>query len=234
METNAFASLAVFKLPSTCRLLASSCCPDKDLVVLISRLGGKDRISLWKIQGSKKWEVDVGTDESKSEEVVGLTWSPDGMIIPSVPPRSDALSRTKYCYSSRSPSHYAPFNSGWSRRALFVGQRTSQYTETFMSHHWRLVVPRRKGLCQQTHSRYLQKGSHYRAYVTSFDELQLPCLTEVKTGTAHSILRTLPLLDHIQEHSQKLTLVYFLNLTINSDLRTALLICLLFKARRHA
>jgi anaphase-promoting complex subunit 4 len=81
METNAFASLAVFKLPSTYRLLASSCCPDKDLIVLVSRIGGKDRISLWKIQGSKKWEVDVGTDENRSEEVVDLTWSPDGIMV---------------------------------------------------------------------------------------------------------------------------------------------------------
>lgn len=79
METDAFASLAFLQLPSACRLLASACCPDKDLVVLISRLGGKDRLSLWKLQGSKKWEVDVGADEVSSEEVIGIAWSPDGI-----------------------------------------------------------------------------------------------------------------------------------------------------------
>jgi anaphase-promoting complex subunit 4 len=78
MELNAFASLAVLQLPSQSRLLASACCPDKDLVILISRLGGKDRMSLWKMQGSKKWEVDVGTEETSAEEIVGIAWSPDG------------------------------------------------------------------------------------------------------------------------------------------------------------
>jgi len=80
MESNAFASLAILHLPSACRLLASACCPDKDLVVLISRLGGQDRMSLWKMQGSKTWEVEVGTDENASEQIVGLAWSPDGMV----------------------------------------------------------------------------------------------------------------------------------------------------------
>jgi anaphase-promoting complex subunit 4 len=78
MELNAFASLAVVQLPSQSRLLASACCPDKDLVILISRLGGKDRMSLWKMQGSKKWEVDVGTEDANAEEIVGIAWSPDG------------------------------------------------------------------------------------------------------------------------------------------------------------
>lgn len=47
-------------------------------MVLISRLGGQDRLSLWKMQGARKWEVDVGTQQSTSEEIVGLAWSPDG------------------------------------------------------------------------------------------------------------------------------------------------------------
>jgi anaphase-promoting complex subunit 4 len=89
METNAFASLAVLSLPSACRLLRSACCPDKDLIVLISRLGGKDRMSLWKIQGSKKWEVDVGSAEHSSEEIVGLAWSPDGKRVNCLPSFSD-------------------------------------------------------------------------------------------------------------------------------------------------
>lgn len=77
-NTNAFALLATLQLPSTCRLLASACCPDKDLVVLISRVGSKDRMSLWKMQGSKKWDVDVGSSSTKSVEIVGVAWSPDG------------------------------------------------------------------------------------------------------------------------------------------------------------
>lgn len=81
METNAFASLAVLQLPSASRLLASACCPDKDLVVLISRLGGQDRMSLWKMQGPKTWEVDVAADKSSSEQIAGLAWSPDGTCV---------------------------------------------------------------------------------------------------------------------------------------------------------
>jgi len=78
METNAFAPLAVLQFPSSCRLLASACSPDKDLAVIVSRLGGKDRMALWKLQGSKKWEVDVGSDENSADAIVGLSWSPDG------------------------------------------------------------------------------------------------------------------------------------------------------------
>jgi anaphase-promoting complex subunit 4 len=79
MEQN-FGSLAAVHLPSVCKLLPSACCPDKDLLVLVSRLGGRDRMSLWKMQGTKTWEVDVGTDEKSSEQIVGLAWSPDGII----------------------------------------------------------------------------------------------------------------------------------------------------------
>ncbi|KAF8626547.1 hypothetical protein AX15_004849 [Amanita polypyramis BW_CC] len=81
MQTNAFASLAVVQLTSPSRLLPSSCCPDKDLLLLISRLGGQDRISLWNsTQGAKTWEVDIG-DENSGATVVDVAWSPDGQSI---------------------------------------------------------------------------------------------------------------------------------------------------------
>lgn len=81
METNAFASLANIPLPSPSRLLASSCCPDKDLVVLVTRLGGQDRMSLWKIQGTKTWEVEVSSNGTQSEHIIDLSWSPDGTLL---------------------------------------------------------------------------------------------------------------------------------------------------------
>ncbi|THH16998.1 hypothetical protein EW146_g3736 [Bondarzewia mesenterica] len=89
MEQNGFASLAVLQMPPSSRLLPSSCCPDKDLVVVISRLGSKDRVSLWKMQGSKKWEVDIHLEGGHNEEIVDLAWSPDGQTIVLVhdPPR---------------------------------------------------------------------------------------------------------------------------------------------------
>lgn len=78
MNSNDFASLAAVQLPLSSRLLASACCPDKDLLVLVTRLGGHDRMSLWKMQGSKTWEIDVSTS---SERIVGVAWSPDGAHV---------------------------------------------------------------------------------------------------------------------------------------------------------
>ncbi|KAF8973944.1 anaphase-promoting complex, cyclosome, subunit 4-domain-containing protein [Flammula alnicola] len=77
MATNAFTSLANIRLHLPGRLVPNSCCPDKDLVLLFSRLGGTDRMSLWSSnQGSKIWETDVG-DGDDNRHVVGIAWSPD-------------------------------------------------------------------------------------------------------------------------------------------------------------
>jgi hypothetical protein len=116
MDTNAFSSLTAVQLPSSSRLLASACCPDKDLLLLLTRLAGHDRMSLWKVSGVKTWEVDFG---SKSEEVVGFDWSPDGMILlPRYASSSfSRLIRTEHCGSSQPPQYHNPFHSGWSRGA---------------------------------------------------------------------------------------------------------------------
>lgn len=74
-----FSSLSVLHLSSPSHILPSSCSPDKDLLLVISRLGTKDTISLWKMQGGKKWEVDVSAGTAAHEEVTGIAWSPDGM-----------------------------------------------------------------------------------------------------------------------------------------------------------
>lgn len=76
MDSNAFTQLALIELTSPCRLLVSACCPDKDLVVLTSHHGGRARLSLWKMQGSKKWEVEIGQDSAT--DVVAIAWSPGG------------------------------------------------------------------------------------------------------------------------------------------------------------
>jgi anaphase-promoting complex subunit 4 len=75
-----FVSLAKLQLPVSSRLLPSACCPDKDLVVTISPQNGKDHVSLWKMQGSKKWEVDVRSDSVRNETIIDLAWSPDGVL----------------------------------------------------------------------------------------------------------------------------------------------------------
>ncbi|KAF8591837.1 hypothetical protein K439DRAFT_607086 [Ramaria rubella] len=89
LQTDNFASLSVLHLSSPSHLLPSSCSPDKDLLLVISRLGIKDTISLWKMQGAKKWEVDVSIGNAAHEEVTGVAWSPDGMsiLISHHPPR---------------------------------------------------------------------------------------------------------------------------------------------------
>jgi len=74
---NSIDLLASFRLPSAARLLPTALCPDKDLLLLIMNLNDKDRLSLWNLQGSKKWEVEVDASGSSPEEIVALTWSPD-------------------------------------------------------------------------------------------------------------------------------------------------------------
>jgi anaphase-promoting complex subunit 4 len=79
-QPNSFASLASLLLPTPARLFATACCPDKDLVALVvstKNNSNKDKLSLWKLQGSKVWEVDV-TPIDASSKIVGLAWSPNG------------------------------------------------------------------------------------------------------------------------------------------------------------
>ncbi|KAJ7706158.1 anaphase-promoting complex, cyclosome, subunit 4-domain-containing protein [Mycena rosella] len=167
MEQN-FASLAAVHLPSICRLLASACCPDKDLLVLVSRLGGRDRMSLWKMQGSKTWEVDVGTDDKSSEQIVGLAWSPDGQSIAVVhePPRVTLHS----------------VQDGHEERSLLVST-PSEVTRHITNVWWFRT----------------EKTVSVKAIPDIFKRNGLI------PGTSHSILRTLPLLDSLQEESQQHT-----------------------------
>lgn len=80
LQADNFSSLSVLHLNSPSHLLPPSCSPDKDLLLVISRLGIKDTISLWKMQGAKKWEVDVSVGNAAHEEVTGIAWSPDGTL----------------------------------------------------------------------------------------------------------------------------------------------------------
>lgn len=81
-SSSAIVSMAHVRLQLKSRLLSTACCPDKDLVVIISRTGTNvgDKMSLWKMQGSKKWEVETGRGVDEHEEITALGWSPDGMF----------------------------------------------------------------------------------------------------------------------------------------------------------
>ena len=80
VKSNAYPPLANVQIPVSSRVLNVSCCPDKDLLLLVSRLGGLDRISLWHSNsGAKVWEADLG-EEGATVEVKGIAWSPDGRL----------------------------------------------------------------------------------------------------------------------------------------------------------
>ncbi|KAI0348023.1 hypothetical protein BDW22DRAFT_1319603 [Trametopsis cervina] len=74
-------SIANLGFATTSRILRSSWCPDKDLLVIVMRVADRDRLSLWKMNGSKKWEVDVRRESGSTQEIVDIAWSPDGQYI---------------------------------------------------------------------------------------------------------------------------------------------------------
>lgn len=77
MDTQAFKTCATVRFPSAARLLPSSWCPDKDLVIVVTNVAGKDRLALWPREGGRKmWEVDI-----EEAEVADIAWSPDGQCL---------------------------------------------------------------------------------------------------------------------------------------------------------
>ncbi|KAI0312628.1 anaphase-promoting complex, cyclosome, subunit 4-domain-containing protein [Amylostereum chailletii] len=166
-DSSDFALLSTLHLPPASRILRSSCCPDKDLVVVISRHGGKDRVSLWKMQGSKKWEVEVDCGSNVNEEVADLAWSPDCQTIVLIhdPPRIT-------CHS-------------------------------IQDGHQEGVVP----LVQ-----VLDSGSRLSNVWWFTEEKKSPKSSipdifkrgDIVTGSTHSILKMLPLLDPVKDDTQAL------------------------------
>ena len=92
--SQAFACIANVSFPSATRVLPSSWCPDKDLLALVTNVVGKDRLSLWKMQGGKIWEVDVYPDAgegSTQSRIVEVSWSPDSEPLLHVRVANDCL-----------------------------------------------------------------------------------------------------------------------------------------------
>ena len=75
------ASVATIQFPTTTRILRTSWCPDKDLLVVFSVVSHQTKMTLYKMQGGKKWEVTIQPKQvgKKDVDVVSVTWSPDGM-----------------------------------------------------------------------------------------------------------------------------------------------------------
>ncbi|KAI0033161.1 anaphase-promoting complex, cyclosome, subunit 4-domain-containing protein [Vararia minispora EC-137] len=165
MEHSGISSLSRLQLPPSSRLHYSSCCPDKDLIVVFSRLGGKDRMSLWKMQGSKKWEVDLDVGSTAKEEVVDLAWSPDCQTVVLIhdPPRIS-------CHSIQDGRE----------------ERSVAMTKDFLD------------------------GSQLRGIWWFVDDKKPPIGSipdifkrrDIITGSTHSVLKMLPLLDALKDDSQ--------------------------------
>lgn len=110
MSNNSFTVLANTRLSTQSRLYPNSCCPDKDLIVLFSRLGGNDRMSLWNItQGTKKWETDIG-DGNASCIALAIAWSPDGRSCRYLRDWSDLLYSGQSIAVAREPPSVAVYS----------------------------------------------------------------------------------------------------------------------------
>lgn len=74
------ASVATVQFSSATQILRTSWCPDKDLLVVFSRVSHQSKMTLYKMQGAKKWEVVIQPRQvGKAEvDIVGVAWSPDG------------------------------------------------------------------------------------------------------------------------------------------------------------
>lgn len=102
--TSMIAPVANIQLPTTSRVLSTSWCPDKDLVVVTSHASHQEKVILYKMQGSKKWEVTIQPQllGKMEAEVVGVAWSPDGTS-------SSALCQSVPCLTHRSPEYRCRF-----------------------------------------------------------------------------------------------------------------------------
>ncbi|KAF5375104.1 hypothetical protein D9758_000258 [Tetrapyrgos nigripes] len=162
MDTESFSSIAVAQLATPSHFMPSACCPDKDLVLLISRVGGRDRMGLWTLSGTKTWEIDPSPS---TERIMACAWSPDGQSVAVAQhPASLTLHSLQDGHEERNIP--LPFSDG-------------TITGVWWFRHEKVV-----------------------------DTNPVPDIfkrNDVITGSSHSILRNLPLLESLQESSQQIT-----------------------------
>lgn len=79
MDLDSFVQLGSFSVEPDTRLVSGACNPEKDLVLLIHRGETRDTLSLWKLQGSKRWEVDTISNFEQTGKLRHVSWSPDGV-----------------------------------------------------------------------------------------------------------------------------------------------------------
>lgn len=78
LGTHSFSLLGSFNVPPDTRLVKGACNPEKDLALLIHRSEPRNTISLWKLQGVKRWEIDVIANFDQVGSIRHIAWSPDG------------------------------------------------------------------------------------------------------------------------------------------------------------
>ena len=75
-----FSQLGQFYVAPGSRIPPGACNSEKDLVILVQRGESRDTISLWRLQGTKRWEIDVIANHHMAGRVRSVTWSPEGQI----------------------------------------------------------------------------------------------------------------------------------------------------------
>jgi anaphase-promoting complex subunit 4 len=80
LDLGSFSPLGTFSVPPKTRLVQGACNPEKDLVLLIHRGEPRDTISLWKLQGAKRWEIDTIANYETTGLLRDVSWSPDGKL----------------------------------------------------------------------------------------------------------------------------------------------------------
>lgn len=78
-------------------LFPSSWCPSMDLFVLAAPLSNRHRLTLWKMGGTKLWDVEVGRGEAQSERIVDVAWSPSGTSSSRFHGRAFYIDASYYC-----------------------------------------------------------------------------------------------------------------------------------------
>lgn len=81
LDNGSFIELGSFSVEARTRLTPGACNPSKDLLLLIHRQEQRDSVSLWKLQGTKRWEVDTVANFEQTGFLQNLAWSPDGMRL---------------------------------------------------------------------------------------------------------------------------------------------------------
>lgn len=79
LDHDSFTELGVFTVPSDTRIPPGAINPAKDLMLLVHRgAGPRDTLSLWKLQGGKRWDADVLAPYTPKGQILRVAWSPDG------------------------------------------------------------------------------------------------------------------------------------------------------------